>query len=174
MKINLNIRNRYILLGDMILSVISVVGAYILRLELIEVFSNYYLSLLWLLLFALTIKPITYYFFGLYRRMWVYASIRELKLIFSSVTISSALITGVMLILFANRVFVSFPRSVLVIDWILSILFVGGLRFGLRILFEGSKNRAVNRQIRDLKKKSLIIGAGDMGAMVANEFQKNP
>ncbi len=174
MKINLNIRNRYILLGDMILSVISVVGAYILRLELIEVFSNYYLSLLWLLLFALTIKPITYYFFGLYRRMWVYASIRELKLIFSSVTISSALITGVMLILFANRVFVSFPRSVLVIDWILSILFVGGLRFGLRILFEGSKNRAVNRQIRDLKKKSLIIGAGDMGAMVAKEFQKNP
>jgi len=174
MKINLNIRNRYILLGDMIFSVISAVGAYILRLELIEVFSNYYLSLLWLLLFTLTIKPITYYLFGLYRKMWVYASIRELKLIFIAVTVSSALIAVIMLVLFTNRVFVSFPRSVLVIDWILSILFVGGLRFGLRILFEGSKNRAVNRQNRDLKKKSLIIGAGDMGAMVAREFQKNP
>jgi len=174
MKINLNIRNRYILLGDMIFSVISAVGAYILRLELIEVFSNNYLSLLWLLLFTLTIKPITYYLFGLYRKMWVYASIRELKLIFIAVTVSSALIAVIMLVLFTNRVFVSFPRSVLVIDWILSILFVGGLRFGLRILFEGSKNRAVNRQNRDLKKKSLIIGAGDMGAMVAREFQKNP
>jgi FlaA1/EpsC-like NDP-sugar epimerase len=174
MKINLNMRNRYILMGDMILSIISVVGAYILRLELIEVFSNYYLSLLWLLLFTLTIKPITYYFFGLYRKMWVYASIRELKLIFVAVTVSSALITVIMLILFSNRVFVSFPRSVLVIDWILSILFVGGLRFGLRIFFEGNKNRAVNRQARDFKKKSLIIGAGDMGAMVAKEFQKNP
>lgn len=139
MKINLNIRNRYMLLGDMILSVISVVGAYILRLELIEVFSNYYLSLLWMLLFTLTIKPITYYFFGLYRKMWVYASIRELKLIFIAVTVPSVLITVIMLILFTNRIFVSFPRSVLVIDWILSILFVGGLRFGLRVLFEGSK-----------------------------------
>ena len=173
MKINLNIRNRYILLGDMVLSIISVVGAYILRLELIEVFSNYYLSLLWLLLFAITIKPITYYFFGLYRKMWVYASIRELKLILFAVTVSSASISVIMLILFANHVFVSFPRSVLVIDWILSILFVGGLRFGLRVLFEGSKNKAVNQGIRDIKKKSLIIGAGDMGAMVAKEFQKN-
>jgi len=174
MKINLNIRNRYILLGDMVLSIISVVGTYILRLELIEVFSNYYLSLLWMLLFTLTIKPITYYLFGLYRKIWVYASIRELKLIFIAVTVSSALISVIMLILFANRVFVSFPRSVLVIDWILSILFVGGLRFGLRVLLEGNKNRAVSRQNRDFKKKTLIIGAGDMGAMVAREFQKNP
>lgn len=79
-----------------------------------------------------------------------------------------------MLILFANRVFVSFPRSVLIIDWILSILFVGGLRFGLRVLFEGNKNRAVNRQNNLVKKNSLIIGAGDMGAMVARELQKNP
>ena len=127
-----------------------------------------------MLLFTLTIKPITYYFFGLYRKMWVYASIRELKLIFLAVTVSSALISVIMLILFANRVFVSFPRSVLVIDWILSILFVGGLRFGLRVLFEGNKNRAVSRQNKDIEKKSLIIGAGDMGAMVAREFQKNP
>ncbi|MCD6577747.1 MAG: polysaccharide biosynthesis protein [Anaerolineaceae bacterium] len=174
MKINLNIRNRYILLGDMILSVVSVVSAYVLRLELIEVFSNYYLSLLWMLLFALTIKPIVFYSFGLYRKMWVYASIRELKLILIAVTVSSALIATIMLVLFANRVFVSFPRSVLVIDWILSILFVGGLRFGLRVLFEEVKNRAASHRNGDYKRKSLIIGAGDMGAMVAKEFQKNP
>lgn len=174
MKINLNIRNRYLLLGDLFLSIVSVVGAYILRLELIEVFSNYYLSLLWLLLLSLTIKPIIYYLFGLYQKMWVYASVRELKLILIAVSVSSFVNTVIMLILFANRFFVSFPRSVLVIDWILSILFVGGLRFGLRVLFEGNKNRAVNKHINIIKKHSLIIGAGDMGAMVAREFQKNP
>ena len=174
MKINLNIRNRYILFGDLFLSIISVVGAYILRLELIEVFSNYYLSLLWLLLLSLTLKPIIYYFFGLYRKMWVYASVRELRLILIAVSISSLVNAAIMLILFSNRIFVSFPRSVLVIDWVLSILFVGGLRFGLRVLFEGNKNRAVNKQINIIKKNSLIIGAGDMGAMVAREFQKNP
>jgi FlaA1/EpsC-like NDP-sugar epimerase len=174
MKINLNIRNRYILIGDLILSVVSVVGAYILRLELIEVFSNYYLSLIWLILLSLTLKPIIFYFFGLYRKMWVYASIRELKLILFAVTVSSSVIAVIMLVLFSNRIFVSFPRSVLVIDWILSVLFVGGLRFGLRVLFEGNKNRNNPKFSNGLKKNTLIIGAGDMGAVVARELLKNP
>jgi FlaA1/EpsC-like NDP-sugar epimerase len=174
MKINLNVRNRYILIGDLILSIISVVGAYILRLELVEVFSNYYLSLIWLILLSLTIKPIIFYLFGLYRKMWVYASIRELKLILAAVTVSSSVISAFMLILFSNRVFISFPRSVLVIDWILSLLFVGGLRFGLRVLFEGNKNRLPSKFINGKKKNTLIIGAGDMGAVVARELVKNP
>ena len=174
MKINLNLRNRYILIGDLFLSIISVVGTYILRLELVEVFSNYYLSLLWMLLLSLTIKPLVFYFFGLYRKMWIYASIRELKLIVLAVTTSSVVISAVMLLLFSNQVFTSFPRSVLVIEWIISIIFVGGLRFGLRVLFENNKNRQSNRRIVDVKKNSLIIGAGDMGATVARELQKNP
>ena len=174
MKINLNVRNRYILIGDLILSIISVVGAYILRLELVEVFSNYYLSLIWLILLSLTIKPIIFYLFGLYRKMWVYASIKELKLILAAVTVSSSVISAIMLILFSNRVFISFPRSVLVIDWILSLLFVGGLRFGLRVLFEGNKNRLPSKFINEKKKNTLIIGAGDMGAVVARELVKNP
>ena len=174
MKININIRNRYILIGDLFLSFISVLGTYILRLELVEVFSTYYLSLLWMLLLSLTIKPFIYYLYGLYRKMWIYASVRELKLIILAVTTASAAIAVVMLVLFSNQVFTSFPRSVLVIDWILSLLFVGGLRFGLRVVFENNKNRQVSRQVIDVKKNALIIGAGDMGATVAKELQKNP
>jgi len=174
MKININIRNRYILIGDLLLSFISVLGTYILRLELIEVFSNYYLSLLWMLLLSLTIKPLVYYVYGLYRKMWIYASVRELKLIILAVSTASAAITAIMLLLFSNRVFTSFPRSVLIIDWIISLIFVGGLRFGLRIVFENNKNRQVSRQLVDIKKNALIIGAGDMGATVAREMQKNP
>ncbi len=174
MKININIRNRYILIGDLLLSFISVLGTYILRLELIEVFSNYYLSLLWMLLLSLTIKPLVYYVYGLYRKMWIYASVRELKLIILAVSTASAAITAIMLLLFTNRVFTSFPRSVLIIDWIISLIFVGGLRFGLRIVFENNKNRQVSRQLVDIKKNALIIGAGDMGATVAREMQKNP
>ena len=174
MKININIRNRYILIGDLFLSFISVIGTYILRLELIEVFSTYYLSLLWMLLLSLVLKPLIYYLYGLYRKMWIYASVRELKLIFLAVSTASAAIAIVMLVLFSNQVFTSFPRSVLVIDWILSLLFVGGLRFGLRVVFENNKNRQVSRQVIDVKKNALIIGAGDMGATVAKELQKNP
>jgi len=174
MKINLNIRNRYILIGDLFLIILSIVGSYILRLELIEVFSNYYLSLIWMLLLSLTLKPIIFYLFGLYRKMWVYASVRELKLIFIAVTVSSAVISAVMLVLFSSRVFTSFPRSVLIIDWVVSILLVGGLRFGLRVLFENSKNRNIRFPNIKRKKNIIIIGAGDMGETVVREFLKNP
>jgi len=173
MKNKFNIRNRYVLIGDAILVVVSVLSAYILRLELVEVFSNYYLSLIWMLGLSLLIKLVVYYLFGLYRRMWIYASMKELRLVLIAVTVASALVSIFMLILFANRYFISFPRSVLIIDWIQSIISVGGLRYGLRMLAEGRNKFSGNGKI-SLKKTALIIGAGDAGALVAKELLKNP
>ena len=173
MKIAYNIRNRHLFVGDIALTVISVLSAYILRLELIEVFKNYYLSLIWMLGLSLILKPLVYYLFGLYRRMWVYASMRELRLIVLSVTAGSILVSTIMLILFFNHIFISFPRSVLIIDWILSIILIGGSRFGLRMLAE-TKNRNGSTKKSKITKNALIIGAGDAGALVAKELQKNP
>jgi len=128
-KNKFNIRNRYVLIGDAILVILSVLSAYILRLELIEIFSNYSLSLIWMIGLSLLIKIAVYYLFGLYRRMWIYASMKELRLVIVAVSVASALVSVLMLVLFKNRYFISFPRSVLIIDWIQSIIFVGGLRY---------------------------------------------
>lgn len=172
MKIIFNLRNRYILVGDLILILVSVFGSYILRVELLAVFYNYFLSLLWMLGLSILLKPLIYYFFGLYRRMWIYASVGELRLIIVAVTVASAVVSAIMLILFANRVFTAFPRSVLIIDWILSIISVGGLRFSQRMLTE-NRNRFFSVQ-KSKQKNTLIIGAGDAGALVASELLKNP
>ena len=161
------------LIGDAILVVVSVLSAYILRLELVEVFSNYYLSLVWMLGLSLLIKLVVYYLFGLYRRMWIYASMKELRLVLVAVTVASAIVSVFMLVLFANRFFISFPRSVLIIDWIQSIILVGGLRYGLRMLAEGWNKLSGNGKILP-QKTALIIGAGDAGALVAKELLKNP
>jgi FlaA1/EpsC-like NDP-sugar epimerase len=173
MKNKFNIRNRYVLIGDAILVVVSVLSAYILRLELIEIFSNYYLSLLWMLGLSLLIKLVVYYLFGLYRRMWIYASMKELRLVLVAVTAASALVSILMLTLFNNRFFISFPRSVLIIDWLQSIVFVGGLRYGLRMFAEGWNRISGNGKTAS-QKMALIIGAGDAGALVAKELLKNP
>ena len=173
MKVIFNIRNRHLFVGDLFLTVLSVLAAYILRLELVEVFSNYYISLLWMLGLSLLIKPAVYYSFGLYRRMWIYASMRELRLIVLSVTVASLVLSPIMLILFANRFFIAFPRSVLVIDWMMSIALIGGSRYGLRMLAE-MKTRNGNGKVSSKTKNALIIGAGDAGALVAKELQKNP
>jgi FlaA1/EpsC-like NDP-sugar epimerase len=59
------------------------------------------------------------------------------------------------------------PRSALGIDWLLSLILVGGARFALRLLSEQSNIRNGHG------KHALIIGAGDAGALVVRELQKS-
>jgi FlaA1/EpsC-like NDP-sugar epimerase len=161
------------MLGDLILIVTTVLGSYVLRLELTPAFYTYLPSAFWLLAVSLIIKPLVYYYFGLYRRMWLYASVPELKLIFAAVTSASIMVSTVMVGMFSLGVFTAFPRSVLIIDWLLSLLMVGGLRFTMRLLAEYRINSGQNKQDK-VEKRILIIGAGDAGAMVVRELQKNP
>jgi FlaA1/EpsC-like NDP-sugar epimerase len=167
------IRNRYLLTGDILLAAAVVFGSYVLRLEPGPALNLYLPSSYWLAALAVLIKPPIYFAFGLYRRIWLYASIQELKLIVVAVTVASIPVGFSILLLFNAGLFVGFPRSVLVIDWLLSILAVGGLRFTLRLLAE-------NKTAADLSagpiqaERVLVIGAGDAGALVVRELQKNP
>jgi len=118
---------------------------------------------------ALLIKTPTYFFFGLYRRIWVYASTHELRLITAAVTTASVLTSGVILLLLSTGlVFPGMPRSALGIDWLLSLVLIGGSRFALRILSEQS---AAPRNGK--ARRALVIGAGDAGALVVRELQKS-
>jgi FlaA1/EpsC-like NDP-sugar epimerase len=121
------------------------------------------------------IKPLIYLLFGMYSRLWRYASIRELTLIFSAVTTASLLVSAIMMGLFTSEIFIGFPRSALIIDWLLSFFFIGGLRFFFRWLAENSSTAAQTARGTSRQEKSvLVIGAGDAGAMVVKELQKNP
>lgn len=173
MKKNLLMRNRIVFIGDIILIIIGVFGSYALRLELGAGFDKYLPSLLYMLAVSIIIKPLVYYFFGLYRRMWIYASIQELKIISIAVGSASILVAAVMLILnMAVRAFTNFPRSVLIIDFVLSLLAVGGFRLILRVISESKVMAA--RGTFNVSKRALVIGAGDAGALVVKEMQKNP
>ena len=172
MKSRPNIRNRYVLLADLILVIVSVLGSYVLRLELGAAFSFYLPSAYWMIGTALVIKPLVYYYFRLYRRMWIYASVQELKLIVAAVSTASVVLSVVMVSFFNLGFFFGFPRSVLIIDWLVSLGLVGGLRFTIRLLSENATQQAFSPTAKT--KKALIIGAGDAGALVVRELQKNP
>lgn len=169
------IRNRYLLLGDIFLTLVSVLGSYLMRLELIAIFPTYQYSMMWMLGAAVLIKPLVYYLFGIYRHVWRYASTRELVLIFSAVTTASMVLSGVMMGLFAAGTFFGFPRSVLIIDWLLSMALIGGVRFIFRVLAETATSVSDQSFIPSLRRKwVLVVGAGDAGAMVVREMLKNP
>ncbi|BAJ64288.1 polysaccharide biosynthesis protein [Anaerolinea thermophila] len=170
-----SVRNRYLLIGDLLLIVLSVLGSYALRFELGNFFFFYLPSAYWMAGAALIIKPLVYYFFGLYRRMWIYASIREALMVVAASVTASALLAATMIALTSFRLFVGFPRSVLIIDFFLSVFAAGGLRFTLRLLAESRINQAIQEGagLRQ-PQKVLIVGAGDAGALVVRELQKNP
>lgn len=164
-----HLRNRYVLIGDLFLIIVSVMGSFALRLNVSEL-PFYFPAMLIMCGVALVVKTTTYYYFGLYRRLWVYASTHELRLITVAVTTASVLSSGVMLILIsAGLVLPGMPRSALGIDWLLSLVLIGGSRFALRILAEQSSASHGTKSGR----RTLIIGAGDAGALVVRELQKS-
>jgi FlaA1/EpsC-like NDP-sugar epimerase len=175
MIIKHHIRNTYFLIGDIFFIIVSVVVSYALRLELFSAFQVYYKSALIMIGLALLIKPLIHYVFGLYRRMWRYAGVKELWLIILSVTIGSILVSSLMILLFQFRLFTAFPRSVLIIDWVLSIVLTGGTRFIFRVLAENSSLPSGNDPNNGATpKRVLIVGAGDGGAIVVRELLKTP
>jgi FlaA1/EpsC-like NDP-sugar epimerase len=163
-----HLRNRYVLYGDLALIVVSVLGSFALRLDVAQL-PYYFPATLTMCVVALAIKVPTYYFFGLYRRLWIYASTHELRLITAAVTTASVITSAAMLALIsAGMVVPGMPRSALGIDWLLSLVLIGGSRFALRVLAE---------QTAPTKKGSvrhaLIVGAGDAGALVVRELQRS-
>lgn len=163
-----HIRNRFMLIGDIALVIVSVLGSFALRLDVGEL-PFYFPAVLLMSGVALAIKIPTYYFFGLYRRLWIYASTGELRLITAAVTTASVLVSGVMLLLIsAGMVLPGMPRSSLGIDWLLSLVLIGGSRFALRILAEQSMAARANGK----EKRAIVVGAGDAGVLVVRELQK--
>ncbi len=163
----IHIRNRYVLLGDLALIIVSVMGSFALRLDVGQL-PFYFPAILIMLGVALLTKVPVYYAFGLYRRLWVYASTNELRLITIAVTTASVVTSGLMLLLISfGWVVPGMPRSSLGIDWLLSLVLIGGSRFALRILAEQSVAPRNGKQ-----RRVLIIGAGDAGALVVRELQK--
>ncbi|MGQ9832854.1 MAG: polysaccharide biosynthesis protein [Candidatus Villigracilaceae bacterium] len=161
-------RNRHVLIGDVAAVIFSVLGSFALRLDVSQL-PYYFPAVLIMIGVALLVKLPVYYFFGLYRRMWIYASVNELKLITAAVTTASAAVTGIMLgLIAANLVQPGMPRSALGIDWLLSILLTGGLRFALRIQAEQSTAPRT-----EPARRVLVIGAGDAGALVVRELQRS-
>ncbi|ADL13601.1 polysaccharide biosynthesis protein [Acetohalobium arabaticum] len=105
------------------------------------------------------------YFSGLYKKMWHYASINELKSIIRIVALINLSFT---LYIFLAQI--SFSRSVIIISGVLNILFLGGLRFLLRLI----KDYLEYERCDGADTKVLIVGAGDAAEILIREMYKHP
>jgi FlaA1/EpsC-like NDP-sugar epimerase len=114
---------------------------------------------------------------GLYRRLWRYASVQELLAVVWAVGLSSTLGGVFILVLWVwpGTTFVTgFPRSVIAIDAMLTLLLVGGIRFAARWQHETFSAAARLNSTKERQRRALIAGAGAAGAMAAREMLRNP
>lgn len=170
MRLYPRFRNEIVLITDLFLITVAGIGSFVLRTDLGPLFIYYLPQAIWLIAISLVVKPIVFALYGLYRRLWVYASIKELKLIIVAITTASVIVSLVIVLLRVLQVLPYFPRSTLPIDWLLTLVLIGGFRFSLRILAE---NRSPSEESSRGLRRVLVIGAGDAGALVVREMQKN-
>lgn len=163
------LRNRYLFLADLVIIVASVLIAFVLR----DVDVVRYLpAIIWMCVVAVVMKPLVFWRVGLYKRFWAYASVKELFLILSAVILAS--LGMIVWVLLAQVVgWTSVPRSIPIIDGLVNLFLVGGLRLSIRMLSELMQARR-RMPGSGATRRVLIAGAGDAGALVAREMQKNP
>ncbi len=130
-----------------------------------------------LLIFVLVVKALVFGYFRLYAGWWQYVSIQDLVETFKASHISTAIILGGVYVCKALgprgygaiSVTVEVPDTVLIIDWAATIALVGGVRFLVRIIREGSRPVSPAGLTR-----VLIIGAGNPGEGVLRELYRLP
>ncbi|MCC6338276.1 MAG: polysaccharide biosynthesis protein [Myxococcales bacterium] len=126
-----------------------------------------YFPLFWVWLGAnLVTKLVVFGYFGLFSGMWRYTGAKDLEALLKSAVLST-LIFSVFIVLGGYR---SYPRSLLVIDFLLTMILVGGLRFGVRSLWQLAA--AVGQKKDGQQKRVLIVGAGNAGEMLVREMLK--
>ncbi|MDP3791569.1 MAG: nucleoside-diphosphate sugar epimerase/dehydratase [Candidatus Omnitrophota bacterium] len=115
---------------------------------------------LYFMMWATILRIILLAIFGMYQWSFRYASISEAINILKSVTMGSLSLIAVAF--FTQRIEMS--RSVLLIDYLICLFFIGSSRFSPRVLIKFRQLKSHNL------KRVLIIGAGASGEMVVREM----
>ena len=154
------------ILVDIVVINIAYVSAYLLRYE--GVLSDRNLDLIESSLPILILVKISLFsVFGLYKGEWRYIGINDMLQVFKSTSIGSLLCMSAMFILFRSD---EYSRSVFLIDYVLTLLMIGGTRVFIRVFREYFSTVIDESE----KLPILIVGAGDGGELLLREIKNNP
>lgn len=120
---------------------------------------------LWSLPWVVAIKLLVFRRYGLLQGWWRYVGMSDMLDITKASLISGVLIyAGLWLRLWPRP---GYPRSVVLIDLVLTILAVGGARFLVRAYTETVHTCVAS-------KETLVVGAGVAGSTIMRELKQNP
>lgn len=159
------------LLADTVLIWLALWLAFVIRLDSLtaaQPFSGH----AWLFIAAPLVSLPLFIRFGMYRAVLRYIGAQALMTIVRVVTLSAVVLAAVAYVYGTKQAVV--PRSLIIIYWLLSLLFVGGLRLVIRRYFNrlqfGSHSLSLlsdgTGKRREQRRRVLIYGAGDAGSQL--------
>jgi FlaA1/EpsC-like NDP-sugar epimerase len=106
--------------------------------------------------------------FGLYQKWWRYVGLRDFETILKAVVTASFVLVSVLFVWSPTSS--DLPRSIAVMDLLLTTALIGGVRLAVRSVVERPPRGSVLAKGREV----LIVGAGEAGQLIAREMQRSP
>lgn len=124
------------------------------------------IDIMWgLLLWVTLLQGAVFWHFGLYRGIWRFASLPDLKRILMAVAVAAFAFPLLLIMLRLEGV----PRSVLLLDPILLVMFMGGSRFAYRAWTEHRLYGVLHRQGDPV----LVLGAGEAAVSLVKDLERS-
>jgi FlaA1/EpsC-like NDP-sugar epimerase len=162
--------------GDALLFVLALVGAYLVRFEF-EISASDMKQIKMLLSFLIPFKLLVFYHFRLYRGMWRYTSMSDLWRLFQASLVAILVTVAIVFYVLGTQ---GFSRAVFFLDGTFTFLLTGAYRAGIRFYcsLKGRENGTPwyswSKAAAPIKRRTLIIGAGDAGEKLLREIFDNP
>lgn len=113
---------------------------------------------------VLVVKLAAFYWYGHCHRSWHYLSFSDLSALLWSATLSSLIVTTLDKFLLTEAFHLN--TTILMLDWALTVLVLGGLRAMVRLTREEIRPRLFGNGFR----KALIVGANQSGETLARHL----
>lgn len=159
---------RYTLLAilhDLLIAALAWFGAYQLRFNF-DLPPSYQDEMWRTLIWIVPLQSVLFWNMGLYRGIWRYASVADLRRIFMAVLLAATLIP---LVLWMFRITAVVPRSVLIIDPILLLLAMAGDRLLYRLWKEQGLFGVIHLQGSPV----IVLGAGEAAVGLSKELRRS-
>ncbi|MDX2456305.1 MAG: nucleoside-diphosphate sugar epimerase/dehydratase [Gammaproteobacteria bacterium] len=145
---------------DLLMVPVAWLASYWLRFNLNEIPPEYLSRALGTIPALMVVQALAFYWSGMYRGVWRFASLPDLIRILKAVAVGAAISFGLFFLLFwLDKI----PRSMVLLYPLLLSIFLSGPRF----LYRWSKDR---RLTLTTGKRVLIVGAGRAGEMLVRDL----
>ena len=160
---------------DIFIIGLSLYLSYALRFDF-AIPDYYFNDLGYVFIILLFSKISSFLFFKLYKGMWRFTSISDLINVLKATFIASLFSISVILLVLGPS---SVPRTVLLIDYLLTTIGIAAVRASVRIystrfIVGNGKNKQKNKLTSKIKTRLLLLGAGSSGEKIIREVKENP